>query len=456
MKTLKQRPDLLIGILVPLIFILGLAYYTQPAILHYLYYLNWTATLGCIAVILLPNSKKILGESASLTTVIKRYSITWITQLLLVLSFITICHLINNSQSSTNPASLQIYQLGHQFWTQYGLYPWTAYSLIAICIAWLGYNKNISATFSVATMLPNSQNNQTIGIIINGAMRNICFLSLSLTLTAVIIIITNLFYQGIVHVHPGWNSPQIGCCIFLIISLLIINKKKLFQNQFFKRYSLFHIIFVFSLASSLLIGLVFGIINIIGFKSFQAPSLLLGLTKQSWNTAWHFTANLWWLSWTPLITIQLAKQCHGLSIRNSIIMLLSLPLISSALFYGLPHSQETIAAFNQIFTSSHFYLTLSLIATTILLFILTSKKNRHAIVNTSLPLKGKLKYRPFTHAQQNTVGFSLVFLTLYCIGGCHLLNLFLVIFISPCIIYSNLVALSWIYHTRQNKKNTTK
>ncbi len=444
MKTIKSYAHLIGTIGFPLIIILSLSYYFIPTYLPFSFYLNWGATLACIILIFLRSSSTILGQPLSLTSLRKRYVMTWTLQILLFLSFIFFCHFLSIIQGNQTHTPVNIHHLLRLFCFYYGLYPWTSYTLVTISIATLAYHTKKEAYFSSATLLPQSQPSSGLGVLINNLLRASSLSILGVNLAALILICMALFYQGIIHIHPSWSIPQIIISLLFMGALYFIVISKPFNRTFFKKISLFQLVIYTTLITSLLLGLIYGLLSFFAHSSLPTPSLLQSLLNHPWQSTWQLCILLWYLGWLPLISLKLAKYCYGLSIRASVIMLLSLPVLFNLIYFVISFIHPHMVNFDLISSTPSLYI--SLIAIALLFFLITSKRNQDLIVNHRLPLYNECKMRPFTFFQKNTSIYCLITLIFYFIGGVYLLNLLLTITILPTLCYPCLLVWPLVQH----------
>ena len=139
---------------------------------------------------------------------------------------------------------LNTWTLIHRCITQYGLFPWTAYTITSVILAHTAYNKKKPAEFALVTNIKHTEVNDPLGLTINGGLRNTSYVAIALNLLSVTLVSCNLFYHGIVSIHSGWSTPQIILSLISLILIYIVIIKKSFHTELFKKLSLFYVIFV--------------------------------------------------------------------------------------------------------------------------------------------------------------------------------------------------------------------
>ena len=219
MKTIKQRTDLLYKILAPIIAITCAIYIYRITQLQHVFYLSWLSVVACIFAFFIPQHYFSNHTQCKPGATVFRFIKTWFIQLMLIFSFTVFCHLISSTALSQKLHQLNTWKLIHRCITQYGLFPWTAYTITSVILAHTTYNQKKSAEFALITNIKHTKVDDPLGLTINGGLRNTTYIAIALNLLSVTLVSCNLFYHGIVSIHSGWSTPQI---ILSLISLILV------------------------------------------------------------------------------------------------------------------------------------------------------------------------------------------------------------------------------------------
>lgn len=430
MKIVKSRPDLLVKILLPL----ALACLISFTYLHHqlviCFRINWITTLACILLFAAPFGSHKIGDVDSSQNILRRVWAIWGLQSIMLFSFVSFLQALSFVDATQLPS--------HIIDTKFvegsaitGFFPWTSYTLISIFLCIQRNISNKPAEFSTITLFNSTTASSSMGIVINSGLRNNSLISIAMSAFSVFILSSKLLYGSSAIFSAHWGLAPIGLSLCSILCMMMIKRAKLFYFSSLKKNSLFFTTLSLSLSIAVIFGFINGILTLINPTAFQMPGLLKMMMRTSSNTTIELLSALWWLCWMPLTCLYMAKQYRGLSVRSSIVLTMSLPI----LIYSILRLK--IIDINSLSSplQSKYHLIASLLATTILLVLHTRSKNRITLVNHYLPADNSPKFRPFTMMQEKVSVYFFIVIILAMLGGSHALIYLLVIVSLPSLFY---------------------
>lgn len=212
-----------------------------------------------------------------------------------------------------------------QSFLNWGLFPWTTASLLAIAIHFSNSKQSPKPVVAALTFFTKPSRiilNMGARIFIRQAM--VFWASISLVALSLILnfVIADLLGTALIY------NSGLGLVIFALLLVLInvsfwekIVKKFWLKNLTINRLLLLQSIFLTVIA--VLMNLIFPWLNSI----FALSSINLNLFNAFWFHPWQLFLWTWWLGFTPILTSKLVNYFQGLTIRQAISATLILPII---------------------------------------------------------------------------------------------------------------------------------
>lgn len=204
-----------------------------------------------------------------------------------------------------------------------GLFPWAFVALMAVSMGYYSYCKGQDAY--LATTLSALTNHPGVKIIINFIGR----------LGTALAFASTFFFISLLWASVATTIPIITgfylTPILLSVILILISLTKVYRRSLAKAYGkniplipgLFFWVGCFAIA----IWLINGFLGLITPIPMSQSILISHWLKQPWRLLWLIFANSWWLLWTPLAGITIARLSRGRQVRELIAATLALPLI---------------------------------------------------------------------------------------------------------------------------------
>jgi len=435
MKTLKTHQTLLIITTCALLLLGLIALLFFTPFIHAAFNSYWFLLVSALLLMLSPFGRIRLAASNDTEpqyTFWRWLSRIVILELSIIAIFYGICHLsgyalpVYTTQHSSLFRNSLYYSLIHL-----GLFPFTAFALMACAFGYLSYcckkDGYISATL---TSVIKTEVDDPLGLIVNTSGRAATMFALSSTLTFMSLLLLNAITPHKLLVSfTGFNLIPL-ITVFILVAL-IFNKK--FNHQIYtlntkKQIQPRIIIFCFTilLSIALLILILFfsGHSNIV----LKTPILIKSLLKNGWNTVWQIFASLWWLSWAPIAGIVIAKISRGYKIREVFLATLALPFLMSLILFLLQTTHFTIHSY-RIFNVIG--IIIPIIGFLCILVFGASKKSFSMAMQTYLPKLDQIKYRSQDRFIRKILQFSALMLYCYLASGITILCILFFIFILP-------------------------
>lgn len=198
--------------------------------------------------------------------------------------------------------------------------PWIPMALIASILGYLSYNQRKDAYFSsIVNFLIPSSPQTALGALINGGARSATLFAFCTTVALVALFTASILTES-VRAISGMTVN--GIIVALILLFLAFNK--------FTRQKIENLILKYSMSarSALLFILALLVVSLVLLSNFfsdtesvklKIPHFLQVLNQQGFKTHWYQFSLLWWLAWTPITAIFIARLSQGRSIRSVIL-----------------------------------------------------------------------------------------------------------------------------------------
>ena len=311
----------------PLIVIgLVLVYFSQIAV--HIFMVHWLA-LGMALVMICgpwggkrlavdPEEKPRYGRAGWIGRIIALQLCLWA----LFLGVSTVCGETAPALTTPQPELFQhtLLQLG----LKQGLFPWAFVALIAVAAGYYSYCQQKDAYLS--TLLGRlTQRHAVLEIAINFIGRLNTLLAYAITLALIAVLWASV--GSLFPLITGFSlTPVLVGIILLLLSLTKIYRRTLLKSLG-KNIPLTAGMFFWTLILATAVWLLNGFLAPLTNIAMAPPGLLSHWLHLPWRQLWQIFANGWWLLWTPLIGILVARISRGYPAREIILGTLLLPLI---------------------------------------------------------------------------------------------------------------------------------
>ncbi|MBS0352105.1 MAG: BCCT family transporter [Proteobacteria bacterium] len=323
------------------------------------------------------------------------------------------------------PAQPQLLQNSwYQLLISQGLFPWAVVGLLAITFSFWSYQKNQDAYF--ASLIKTLNQKALIEIIINFFGR--C--------STVFVYCSTLCLLGLLWASFIGNLPiAVGFALAPLITsliLLLFTLSKLYRRTINKLFSqglpLFIALFFWVIFFAVAIWLVNGFVILVAHSQFPAPKLLSYWLKQPWTKLGLIFINSWWLLWTPITAITIARISRGYSVRSILLAILILPLLAAVTLrltaghsWQLPPLAAGIAS--GIGLLGIFWMTLR-------------KTGIPAFILTYLPRRDHYKFRSYRRTLVQLTKIAVIIFFIYMPSGIVVIHFFAFCLALPLIVMS--------------------
>ena len=338
-----------------------------------------------------------------------------------------------------------------------GLFPFTAFALIAVITAYFSYRKNEHAYFNVIlTPVLKSGPNDTVGLIANAGARAATLLALSSTIAFMSLLITSIFVPDKMFRSFSTFNPVTLITVFILLALVV--SKKLSQKiEFLTKKKQVPILILFI---GFIILIAFALSLLVLFFSNSSghlltlPTPIKNLLTHGWKTLWEIFSLLWWASWAPIVGVFIAKMSRGYKVRTVLLGVLATPLLISIIMFFIHNNSTTTTPPHLTTTITDFMI--PLVGFLFAFLIFTSKTTFSMVIQTYLPKPAKLKYRPPHHFIIKVFNTSMIILYFYLACGIPLLcisflvGVFILSFLILWLPFS--LIMNFIKYPNQNSK----
>jgi len=388
-------------------------FYFFASFIPTVYLFHWVILLGALVLLINPMSKQLFTLFTTGSEKTPRSSLwPWLSEILLLeLSLIfTACGMMlvftywlpfneqTPSQGMENALLI--------FFKEYGLFPWAIYALYAVSLAKTSYIDNKDAYFSrVFSPLFKTQPETTLGKIIDFQARAATTTAVASICAFGILLIVCLCTPKSIALESGFHGKTIIIAIALLLLGSTKKLKHLLKPILKPHRSPLWIFIPILLLLALFIGLLNALFSTLGHTPVKIPILIEWLNHQGFTTLFLIFMISWWICWTPLFAIHLARLSKNRSIRSMIFATLLLPTVLTAILLFFPKSSAVFTYFPKI--TSLF----SLLGTYYLLSKILQRPSLPLLIHSYLPKYNGYKYRnPYFYLQKM---FQLILIILY-------------------------------------------
>jgi choline-glycine betaine transporter len=449
MKILKTKPQLIFTVSYPTIALSILIYCLCQSTVPAFCMINILFLLACFTISITSQSKKKLGaENNPLIKTLLKIASIQILCLLIYLGFFRLLLHLTYPNSTTIKTPLKITLV------QYGLFPWAAWALLSVGLARRAFLHQQPARFSDLAPKRFNQPDSLPQIALNSHFNTVNHFCLGFNLSIFAFYLIHVFFS--MPIIALINPSSLTCVFFILVTILIIRKIRLFYFQTFKSINLWFCLIISSACLSLLTGLMYGLVGSLTTASIHPPAILQYVNQFPQHTTVLIGSLFYWLLWTPMISSYLAPLLRGLSSRQALICLLTFPFFLCLFFLLI--NPTTTAHMEHWISFNNALAPISAVAFVILLLLRTLPSKKNTLVTNTLPPSSQFKFRPHSRLLEASLiimCFMVVFLLL---EGIKLTNFILFATGLPLLFYLLLISfnLSLSYLRPNHKKTASK
>lgn len=421
MEVIKTRKDLLYIVGSSLVLLSILVFFLANSAIHYFFYFHWVFLLISLWLIFTPTGIKLFGQKKTLGRV------SWLTQIML-------CQLCLYGLYFAFGFYLQVPSLRETFQQQigaFGLFPWGIVAVLAYSYAkisyWHGHNA-MPHQFTAPRIFTTATDR--LGIVFDNTFKFVQSLSLIMTFLLIALFVASLISAKKIPLTFGLASILLFLVLITVVFSFTKSYKKIFTMLFAKPWSISVIMIVTIIGCGILIAL-FNFLGNLWHLPIQNPPMILYLQNFDQHQLWTIFSACWWLGFTPLVSLFIAKISAGYTCRSMTIAVFILPLIIFSL-----------SSLNFPATTLPLMLTLGIVSFIGLTLLLINKSMLSPLVLNTLPKQGGEKFRNPEFLIRKLIQVCWVFLYLFIPIGLTALALFAFIGATPFMLFLILIALS--------------
>jgi len=405
------------------------------------FYFHWAALAIVILFCCLPFANQKLAATSNEKP---RYSFhSWLIrlfslQLSLFFVFIGIATVFTYwlpPQGSIDPAAIS--QSLHTFLKCDGLFPWALFALFAVRLGYVSYIQNQDAYLShLSIPLFNSQPNKLIGMILNLQARLATTTILATSFAFMILLVVSLLLPKAAPFHPGFQIKTLVIITALILLGFSPVFKKISQHLLNPKLPLWMTLFTTLILFALVIWLLNALFFHAGQFNVEVPALIQWLERKETTSLWLIFSAVWWLAWTPLMSIHFARISQGYRIRSLMLAMLFLPALLTLLITVFPNSAHVF---------QHYPVAFSLVAILAFLYLLiqiTEKTKLPMLIRSYLPRRNHYKRRDHYFYFRKVFQIMLIVIYLYLPAGMAVTAVLLFVLVFPFMLQSLVVLIA--------------
>lgn len=221
----------------------------------------------------------------------------------------------------------------------WGIHPWGIYALLSLALTFFAYNKNLPLSLrSVFYPILKDKVFGIIGDIIDILAVVACLFGLATSLGL-----------GVQQINSGLNyllgidfSVKIQVILIIIITFIAtlsvvsgIDKGVKFLSELNIKIALIFMIAIFFLGPTLYIIKLFSNSLGIYLNNFIKSSFYISTKDTSWQGDWSVFYLAWWISWSPFVSMFIARVSKGRTIREFVLAVLFIPSLLSFIWLSI-------------------------------------------------------------------------------------------------------------------------
>ena len=263
-------------------------------------------------------------------------------QLSLTAAFLGICELCGQVLPIGTSLHPHLFSTNLQlFLTHYGLFPWSLYAICAVGFGVVAYRSKENGYFNKLLFpLFKSQEQQPLGLTFNGHTKLFSISGFSITLALLCVLLAALICSAFQPFTTGFTPGTVMLTIVLIFFAYTHYFRKYLTKSLTPPIPIplanlkIAIVFVLLLIA---LNLVLSPLN--KQTQLSTPKFITTLQQSNWMQFWHIFSASWWLVWTPIMGIFIARISRGYTVRQMLFASLLLPAITACvLSIWPPHS----------------------------------------------------------------------------------------------------------------------
>lgn len=403
MKINIPRRDLLL-IFTPLFLLFAVfSFWFFKGALSIIFLAHWGILIAAFIIMLLPRSSQKLKSEATQPLPIQ----IWLMKIMLMqLSLYAIsyglCGLLN-IKNNVEPVL---------FLTHFGLFPWALIAIIASRMGMVAFVQGEDAYMSDCTKpVTHSDHKQFWGLKLNYDTKLLTYFTFSLTAASMCLLFSLLFNSKAIPIRMNMNPISIFLSVVLLV--LIVNgvMRKWLYQLLAKRFP----VYISALISLFLIAAVFILFSWF-FAGFNLPSFTVptfsNLNLQHHNALAKLLLLCFWIGWTPVISVYVARLSKGYSIRQLIAGVLLLPLVIAIIEIALSTLHFSLHTSSVLISGL-----ISLAGFIYLMKALMSPGMLSSLILSYLPKHGNTKHRDYYPFMKNFITLTILFFYCYVFAG---------------------------------------
>lgn len=394
MKRAKPRRDLIYTLGPALIVLSFIIVFRFPKELLYAYRIYWLLLVFAIILIITRWGNYRIQS----TDYVKPYYpfFPWLTriftiELCLCAIFYSITQLINQSLPvliSKHPDAFMKTMQNNLI--TLGLFPWAGIAVVTVAMGYVSYCKNQDAYMhNVLMPIIKSSPRKIFGMNVNVDTKLATIYALSSTLAFISLSIANAFAYHTLPIVIGLHLSTTLIILFLILFAFTKPFFLFLKQMISAKYPLFIGILLLNLSIAATVLLLNWLFVSLEQIVFQLPWLVKFFQEKGWRTLWMIFSLSWWISWTPVVSANIARISRGYSIRQVVIGILLLPSIATGIL--LFTTPDEIALWNDPILDT----LIGLVGFVGLFYFIAQKQALSALITSYLPKGGRYKHRDY-------------------------------------------------------------
>lgn len=221
----------------------------------------------------------------------------------------------------------------------WGIHPWGIYALLSLALTFFAYNKNLPLSLrSVFYPILKDKVFGIIGDIIDILAVVACLFGLATSLGL-----------GVQQINSGLNyligidfSVKTQVILIVIITFIAtlsvvsgIDKGVKFLSELNVKIALIFMIAIFFLGPTLYIIKLFSNSLGIYLNNFIKSSFYISTKDTTWQGDWSVFYLAWWISWSPFVSMFIARVSKGRTIREFVLAVLFIPSLLSFIWLSI-------------------------------------------------------------------------------------------------------------------------
>jgi hypothetical protein len=415
MKTLNNSVYLLPTVALPILIFSSWLYFSFTHSGSILLQSNIIFLLACCLFFI--TSKKtprhhmnVSKPAPLINTVLK----VWSYQIISIIIFLGFMKIVFGMRSQPIGLSLPILQSP----LKYGLFPWSAYTIICVGLLKKLHKQHSPLRLNDLIIHSNTKKNSATTTFWISLFTNLTATAIAFCLSLTCIYLAHCIFPSVKTIHAGWYPEAIVCAVIVSYINYVIVRSQLLDRMAIKKIPLTTFLILLTLIISTLIGFIYAVILLFKPPTITTPHVLTMMSSLSEQQITSISCLTWWIIWLPISVPILSKICCRISIRRTVVILLSLPLIMQCL-----HTYHPPLTFYRSVTTSTWITPLAITAFFLVILYCNTQDNKNILTFNQLPIPKPNKQRSHTRIVKQITYLFLSFLTLLLLTGNLLTNI---------------------------------